>query len=159
MAKKKDIPKGKPKKNDKIFNSYNFAGDHEFDSFRNEIKVDTGYKQQFDEEVKYDHYEVQKLRNNLLEIWEASEFKDSYDETRKKVPKNQVQYIYYYFRERIKEKDALPEMKLFIEIAEFMKINYKVLYNELTPVDKEKIIKDLDVKFNVIEKKHIKRLF
>lgn len=155
MAKKKIASK----KNDKIFNSYNFAGDNDFDFFRSEIKVDTGYKQQFDESVKYDNYQVSKLRENLLSIFENSEFKEIYSEMRKKVPKNQVNSIYYYFRNKIKDKEVLPEMKYFIEIADFMKINYKILYNELTPLDKEKIIKNLDDEFHIIGKKKIKRLF
>lgn len=158
MAKNKK-PITKPtRKNDKIFNSYNHAGDHEFDAFRSEIKIDTGYKAQFDEETKYNTYQVQKLRDNILEIFEASKLKEIYKESRKKVPKNQVFSIYYYFKERIRDKDALPEMKIFIEIADFMKINYKVLYDELSPLDKEKIIKDLDDTFHMLKNKN-DRLF
>jgi len=156
----KDKKENKPtKKNDKIFNTYNYAGDHEFDYFGDDIKVDISYKEKMDNEVKYDQYQLQKLRDDLLKIFNDSIFKDLYKESRKKVPKSQVNYIYYYFRDRIKEQDALIEMKIFIEIADFMKINYKILYNELTAIDREKIIKNLDDEFHILEKIKDERLF
>ena len=53
----------------------------------------------------------------------------------------------------------MSAIEKFVNIAEFMSMSYDVLYEELAPTYKEKLLKELDLKYGIFKKKRIHRLF
>lgn len=148
------------KKRDKIFgNDYNM-GNVEFEFF-GKIKVKDEYSPTADDSRFHDNsfagWEKQQLREDLYAIFEESPFKDKYAKI-KKVPKSEMVKIYYHFADNLKE-GKYAAVHIFTEIAEFMKMNYKDMFHQLLPVDKQKIIQELNDEYQVLDKRNIKRLF
>ena len=106
----------------------------------------------------FDEYNEQKIQKDIYEIFVVSKYYEEYIKN-KKVPKSEVAEIYYYFDERLPETEEVTAVEKFINIAEFMSISYEVLYQELGPVYKEKLLRELDRKYQVFTKRKIKRLF
>lgn len=142
-------------KEDKIFNNRFNTGEMDFDLFGAITKIDVGSANDDDNIDEYTGHEFQKT---LYEIFLVSPFYEEYSK-HKKVPKNEAAKIYYYFEERIPHTKDLSKLDLFIHIAEFMTIEYGVLYNELGAPSKELLLKELDVKYNIFKKRNIRRLF
>ncbi|MFM2010006.1 MAG: hypothetical protein RLZZ479_397 [Bacteroidota bacterium] len=140
-------------KEDKIFNNRYNTGDLEFEQFGKIEVNDIHRPKDFFEE-----YIENQLQKDLYQIFISSEFYDEYNKS-KKVPRSEVAQIYYYFDERLKETEAITAIERFINIAEFMSISYDVLYDELSPAYKEKLLKELDLKYGIFKKRKIYRLF
>lgn len=140
-------------KDDKIFNNKFNAGEVEYEVF-GKISV----KETFASPDAFDEYNDQQIQKDIYEIFIKSKYHDEYIKT-KKVPKNEVADIYYYFDERIPATKDITAIDKFINIAEFMNIAYETLYHELGPVYKEKLLRELDGKYSIFTKRKIKRLF
>lgn len=150
--------KDEKRKEDKIFgNDYN-AGNIEFE-FLGEIKVkaEFDYTSEKFTDSSYTNWEISELQDSLYQIFEEAPFMEKYSKI-KKVPKSEMYDIYYYFNENL-PAGKYSSIQRFTQIAEFMKMNYKVLFNILSPIDKQRIIKELDDEYNVLGKRNIKRLF
>lgn len=152
MAKKK-------RKDDKIFgNDYN-TGNIEFEFFST-IKVKDEFSSTTSKEFtdnSYSNWEKEQLREDLYRIFEEASFRDKYAKI-KKVPKNEMVKIYYYFSDKL-TKEKYSTVQVFTEIAEFMKMNYKDMFHQLLPVDKQNIVKELGEEYNIAALKKQKRLF
>lgn len=152
MAKKK-------RKDDKIFgNDYN-TGNIEFEFFST-IKVKDEFSSTTSKEFtdnSYTAWEKEQLREDLYEIFENAPFRDKYAKI-KKVPKNEMVRIYYYFSDKLNE-GKYSTVQVFTEIAEFMKMNYKDMFHQLLPVDKQNIVRELGEEYNIAALKKQKRLF
>jgi hypothetical protein len=152
MAKKK-------RKDDKIFgNDYN-TGNIEFEFFST-IKVKEEFSSTTSKEFtdnSYTAWEKEQLREDLYEIFENAPFRDKYAKI-KKVPKNEMVRIYYYFSDQLHE-GKYSTVQVFTEIAEFMKMNYKDMFHQLLPVDKQNIVRELGEEYNIAALKKQKRLF
>lgn len=152
MAKKK-------RKDDKIFgNDYN-TGNIEFEFFST-IKVKDEFSSTTSKEFtdnSYTAWEKEQLREDLYEIFENAPFRDKYAKI-KKVPKNEMVRIYYYFSDQLHE-GKYSTVQVFTEIAEFMKMNYKDMFHQLLPVDKQNIVRELGEEYNIAALKKQKRLF
>lgn len=140
-------------KEDKIFNNRYNTGDLEFEQF---IKIEVNDLHKPKE--TFDEYIEQQIQKDLYSIFKASNFYEEYSKS-KKVPRNEVAQIYYYFDERLASSEAITAIEKFINIAEFMCISYDILYEELAPVYKEALLKELDHKYGIFQKKKIYRLF
>jgi len=156
MAEEKKEPT--KRKTDKIFgNDYN-TGNVEFEFFGT-IKV----KEEFDtgspefQDNSFASWEKQQLREELFEIFETSHFREKYSKI-KKVPKNEMVKIYYHFSDKLTQ-GKYTKVQVFTEIAEFMKMNYKDMFHQLLPVDKQNIVQELQEEFNILNKRKQKRLF
>jgi len=150
--------KDKKRKNDKIFgNDYN-TGNIEFEFF-GKIKMADSSPLAGDEftDNSFSGWECQQLREELYDIFQESAFLEKYSKI-KKVPKNEMVKIYYYFADKL-SNEKYSAVQTFTEIAEFMKLNYKDMFHQLLPVDKQRIIVELNDEFNVLEKQKQKRLF
>lgn len=145
------------KKGDKIFgNDYN-TGNIEFEFFgKIKIKDDGDFSGSKFMDYSYQSWVVKELQEELHEIFINSDFREKYSKI-KKVPKNEMVRIYYHFADNL-TKDKYSAKQVFIEIAEFMRMNYKDMYHQLLPVDKQRIVQELDAEYNAINKKQ-KRLF
>lgn len=72
---------------------------------------------------------------------------DEYDF--KKIEKGDLTNIYYYFK-NILEEQNFDEMESFCAIAEFFKLNYKLLYDDVISIEsKAKILNALKDNFNI----------
>jgi len=140
-------------KEDKIFNNRFNTGEVEYEVF-GKISI----KPEFASGDAYDEYNDKKLQEDIYEIFINSKYHEDYSKN-KKVPKSEVAEIYYYFDEKLPESTEITPVDKFIAIAEFMSISYEVLYNELAPVYKEKLLRELDNKYAIFTKRKIKRLF
>ena len=47
----------------------------------------------------------------------------------------------------------------FLEIADFMNINYEVLYKELSMMYKQNLLAELDNQYHLFEKRKVHKLF
>ena len=140
-------------KEDKIFNNKFNTGEVEYEVF-GKITV----KNEFSSGDLYEDYNESKLQEDIYKIFIESKYYGDYTKN-KKVPKSEVAEIYYYFDERLPDTAELTAVDKFINIAEFMSISYEVLYQELAPVYKEKLLRELDNKYSIFSKRKIKRLF
>ena len=146
------------RKGDKIFgNDYN-AGNVEFEFF-GKIKAQDDFDVTGPEflDNSFANWEKQQLREELFTIFENATFKDKYSKI-KKVPKTEMVKIYYHFADNLTQ-GKYTGVQIFTEIAEFMKMNYKDMFHQLLPVDKQRIIQELQDEYNVLGKRNIKRLF
>jgi len=140
-------------KEDKIFNNKYNTGDFEYEVF-GEIQVHSSFlpKDIFDE---YDDNEIQ---HELHEVFVNADFYSEYIKN-KKVLRGDVVKIYCYFDENLKNSKNLSSVTKFIAIADFMSIPYELLYEEMPPIYKEAVLKELDQKYNIFSKRNIHRLF
>jgi hypothetical protein len=140
-------------KEDKIFNNKFNTGDVEYEVF-GKISV----KADFVSRDAHDEYVEGILQEDIYEIFINSIYYEEFSKN-KKVSKSEAANIYYYFDDRLPANDDITAIEKFINIAEFMSIPYEVLYNELAPVYKEKLLRELDNKYQIFSKRKIKRLF
>lgn len=150
MKKKKILGKA-----NKVFNNDYNTQNIDFEFF-GEIKVKAEISEQFTDS-SFSEYEREELRKELFEIFKEADFYEKYAKI-KKVPKNDVQAIYYYFARRITQ-NKYTLVQTFTEISEFMKLDYKEMFHKLMPIEKQKIIQELDREYNVLNNKNTKRLF
>jgi hypothetical protein len=118
-------------KEDKIFNNRYNTGDIEYETF-GAIKVHDKYIPR----DTFEEYTDNRLQEDLYEVFQTSDFYDN-----------------------LRNSKGIPPVEKFVAVAEFMSISYDLLYEELAPVYKEALLKELDVKYNIFKKKNIKRLF
>jgi len=140
-------------KEDKIFNNRFNTGEIQYESFGKIQVHDKFLPKDFFEE-----YAESELQQEIYTIFLVAPFYEEYAKV-KKVAKSDAAKVYYYFDEQLKNTKELPAIEKFIAIAEFMSISYDVLYEELGPVFKEALLKELDDKYKIFKKKNIKRLF
>jgi hypothetical protein len=140
-------------KEDKIFNNRFNSGDLEYEVF-GAIKL---HGDSSTSDV-YEEYIENRIQQDIYSIFQDSIYFVEYSKNRK-VSKNTVAEIYYYFEERLPGSADISAIDKFTNIAEFMGIPYDVLYNELAPTYKEKLLRELDNKYHVFARNKIKRLF
>jgi hypothetical protein len=140
-------------KEDKIFNNKFNTGDVEYEVF-GKISV----KSDFVARDAHEEYVEGQLQEDIYDIFINSPYFEEFSKN-KKVSKSEAANIYYYFDDRLPDNDDISAIEKFINIAEFMSIPYEVLYTELAPVYKEKLLRELDNKYQIFEKRKIKRLF
>lgn len=145
--------------NDKIFgNSFN-SGETDFEVF-GKLKIQDSFNT-FDTEFtdnSYETYERGELQKEIYDMFIESEFYEKYKRI-KQVPKSDMKKIYYYFAEPVRNRNRYTMVEIFTEIANFMNLNYKEMFHNLLPLDKQLLIEELDCSFGVLKKKKIKRLF
>lgn len=144
---------------DKIFgNKYN-TGDLEFQYYSEmKIKDDFNFMDPKFTDYSYSHYTTTELQLELYELFEKSSFFETYRKI-KRVPKKEVMNIYYYFADDVKKSNTYTNVEMFIEICNFMNLNFKDTFNNLLPYDKQLIVKELDMTYDIFKKNNIKKLF
>jgi hypothetical protein len=140
-------------KDDKIFNNRYNTGDLEYEVF-GEIKL----HEDSTPGDAYEEYIEQKIQEDIYNIFRASPYYSG-ESKPTKVSRSAVADIYYYFEERLPDSEDISATDKFTHIADFMGIQYEVLYDEISNVHKEKILRELDKKYAIFTKKKIKRLF
>jgi hypothetical protein len=145
--------------NDKIFGNAFNSGDTEFEVF-GKLKIHGDYNV-FDSEFtdnSYESYEKSELQKEIYAIFIEAPFYEKYSRI-KQVPKNDMAKIYYYFADPIRKKNRFTIIDIFIEISNFMNLNFKDMFHNLLPLDKQLIIQELDNIYGILKKRKIKKLF
>ena len=147
-------------KEDKIINNSFNSGELNFQEFTSAIKIDSRvsglYEDQLGDVIEYRI--LKTLNDNIYDIFTNSPFYEKYKNP-KRVDKNDMIKMYYYFKDEVgKSKDFTP-MQTFIGFAEFFQINYDQLYGEISVLDKESLLKELNDKYSLHDRIKTKRLF
>jgi hypothetical protein len=140
-------------KEDKIFNNRYNTGEYDFERFGKIEIIDILKPRDV-----FDEYIEQKIQEDLFKIFQEAPFYETYSKS-KKVSRSDAAEIFYHFEARLKSSELVSCIDKFICIADFMSIQYEVLYEELAPTYKEIILKELDAKYAIFKKRKIHRLF
>ena len=139
---------------DKIFGAHNnptkeneYSENFEVDD-RNRI-----IKESYDEQ---DYLYKKKLEEMVYDAFQTSRwFPLSY---KKKIPKDLIPHIFQEVLEKLENTEYTFSEK-FVSICDYIQVPYSKAY-EITPIKyKELIINELEIKFQILSKKKIKRLF
>jgi len=67
--------------------------------------------------------------------------------------------MYYYFKENLLPKNTYSSSQIFMGFAEFFQVNYDQLYSEIGVMDKENLLKELNIHRGLKKKIQTKKLF
>jgi len=148
-------------KDDKIINNSYNSGDIEYESFTQPMKVDDRVLDLYSDTISDNIVEERTnkiLDEKIYELFKQSPFYEKYKNP-KRVDKNDLVKMYYYFKERLLKEKTFSSTQIFIGFAEFFQINYDQLYSEVGVLDKEGLLRELNEKFNLNRKIKTKKLF
>ena len=147
-------------KEDKILNNSFNSGELNYKDFTQTIKVDSRVSSLYEDQLGdiIEHRTMQLLNNEIYKIFEDSPYYEKYKNP-KRVDKNDMLKMYYYFKDAIVKIKDFTAMEIFIGFAEFFQINYDQLYGEIRVLDKENLLKELNDKYGLKHKIKTKRLF
>jgi len=148
-------------KEDKILNNTFNSGELQYENFSQPMKVDSKvislYEDQLGENII--EYRTKKLLDNeIYKIFINSPYYEKYKNP-KRVDKNDMIKMYYFFKEEIEKIKNFSSMEIFIGFAEFFQINYDQLYNDVGILDKESLLKELNEKYGLQNRIKTKKLF
>lgn len=131
----------------------------EFQTF-GQFNIDADWLSSSYNELRQLHetYEIKLLRENLYEIFVNSDFYEKY-KSGAKVVKQDLLPVFLHFYDNITEKNRYTNHEKFIEIADFMSMNYEMLYKELPILYKQKIVTDVDEQYKLFDKRKTQKLF
>ena len=147
-------------KEDKIINNSFNSGELNYQQFTQSIKVDSRVASLYEDQLGdiLEYRTAQLLNSIIYDIFEKSTYYEKYKNP-KRVDKNDMIKMYYFFKDEIKKERDFSAMEIFIGFAEFFQINYDQLYNEIRVLDKESLLKELNEKLGLAGRIKTKRLF
>jgi hypothetical protein len=141
---------------DKIFN--NSYGEQDPSENRISFNVSNTYGDDMDHDDKM-HYKM--LFTKIDSLIRGSEFEHlnmvTKDGVIKKLNKVQINKIYFYVIEHL--GSAYTRIDLFSVISDYFDVFPNKFYNSLSNKFKDELIKELDDKYNILEKRKIRKLF
>lgn len=153
----KDI---KPQEDKIINNSYN-QGEQTFEEFGATMKVHDSvlslYEDQLGENI-IEQRTLKMLDDELYTIFETSPYFEKYKKPKRADGNDRIK-MYYYFKEKLLEEKKYTNMEIFIAFAEFFQVNYDQLYSEISVLDKENLLRELNQKYGLTHKIKTKKLF
>jgi len=147
-------------KEDKIINNSFNSGELNFQEFTQTIKVDGRVSSLYDDQLGdiIEHRTMKRLSDEIFSIFETCDYYEKY-KVPKRVDKNDMIKMYYFFKEKLSKNKDFSPMEIFIGFAEFFQINYDQLYGEIRVLDKELLLKELNEKYGLHNRIKTKRLF
>lgn len=141
---------------DKIFN--NSYGDYDSSESKISFSVSPRYGDDMDVDDKM-HYEL--LFKKIDNLIKGSEFEHLNEVTTdgviKKLNKVQINKVYFYIIENL--GTSYTRIDLFAVISDYFDVFPNKFYNSLSNKFKDELIKELDDKYNILEKRKIRKLF
>jgi hypothetical protein len=141
---------------DKIFN--NTYGQQEIDTKPISFNIAPAYNTSRDTDDQI-HYDL--LLSKIDELIVGSEFEELNKVTpegiAKKLNKVQINQVFFYIIEHI--GSAYSRVDLFAVISDYFDVFPNKFYNSLSNKFKDELICELDDKYNILEKKKIRKLF
>ena len=147
-------PEVKKQLGDKIFGAHNNpTKDNDYNDSFDLDQSHTILSESYDEE---DYNHKKRLEELVYEAFQESRwFPLSY---KKKIPKDLVPHLFQEVLDKLEETEYSFSEK-FVSICDYVQIPYAKAY-EITPIKyKEIIINELEVKYSILTKKKIKKLF
>lgn len=147
-------------KKDKIINNSFNSGELNYENFSQTIKIDSRVSALYEDQLGdvLEHRIAQDLNALIYDIFKESQYYEKYKNP-KRVDKNDMIKMYYYFKEEVTKIRNFSSMELFVGFAEFFQINYDQLYGEIRVLDKEHLLKELNEKYSLESRIKTKRLF
>jgi hypothetical protein len=134
------------KQNEKVFNnSYNniYYG-LEKTNKSSSIEISPLVSHIYEESTTEDITDIisKKVMDDIIyEEYHKTKWYEKYIDETKKIEKSDITDIYYYFKKILVNKNTYNSVEAFCGIAEFFKINYKMLYNDIISIeDKAEIL-------------------
>lgn len=82
--------------------------------------------------------------NQLYQIFKTSPYFKKYSDSTKKVDKDDIFEIFYYFKNELKKKKTVSAYEFMLSINEFFDFNYDYIWNNVASVDmKSEILEDM----------------
>lgn len=139
---------------DKIFGAHNNPSKD--NDYNDSFDIDQSHKllsEAYDDE---DYVYKKKLEELIYEAFQSSRWVSlSY---KKKIPKDLIPHLFQEVLEKLENTEYSFSEK-FVSICDYVQIPYAKAY-EITPIKyKEIIINELEVKYNILSKRKIRRLF
>lgn len=143
-------------KEDKIFN--NTFGEQDLSQGKINFTVSSNYDDGMDTDDKI-HYDL--LFRKVDELIKGSEFEHLNEVTEggvvKKLNKVQINKVFFYIIENI--GSSYTRVDLFSVLSDYFDVFPNKFYNSLSNKFKDELIKELDDKYNILEKRKIRKLF
>lgn len=139
---------------DKIFGAHNNpTKDNDYNDSFDIDQTHNILSETYDEE---DYLHKKKLEELVYEAFQTSRwFPLSY---KKKIPKDLVPHLFQEILEKLEDTEYSFSEK-FVSICDYVQIPYAKAY-EITPIKyKEMIINELEVKYSILSKRKIRKLF
>jgi len=132
--------------------------DTNYESFR-KFEVDSSWLNKYDDfRETHESYEIKVLREDLYDTFTKSFFYEKYKNLRK-VQKQDVLDIFLHFYDNIPEGERYTLTEKFLEIANFMNINFDILYKELPMIYKQRLISEMNQKYKIFSNRKVNKLF
>ena len=148
-------------KEDKIINNTYNQGEQNYEDFSGTMKVHDSVLSLYDDQLGDNIIESRTLKmldDEMYAIFEKSPYFEKYRKLKRADGNDRIK-MYYYFKEKLLEGKKYTSTEIFIAFAEFFKVNYDQLYNEVGVLDKEGLLKELNEKYGLTHKIKTKRLF
>jgi hypothetical protein len=143
-------------KTDKIFN--NTYGDQDLSEHSISFNLSPIAEDNQDPDDKI-HFDI--LFTKIDELIKGSEYEHFNEVTQdgvvKKLNKIQINQVFFYVIENI--GSSYSRIDLFSVLSDYFDIFPNKFYNSLSNKFKDELIKELDTKYNILEKKKIRKLF
>tara|TARA_B100001758_G_C18236083_1_gene517984 strand:- start:41 stop:535 length:495 start_codon:yes stop_codon:yes gene_type:complete len=156
LTKAEDDKKSKFVEKDKIFN--NTYGEQDLSGQKISFTVASGYGDNMDPDDKM-HYD--SLFERIDSLIKGSEFEHLNEATPdgviKKLNKVQINKVFFYIIE--KTGSDYSRIDLFGVLSDYFDVFPNKFYNSLSNKFKDELIKELDDKYNILEKRKIRKLF
>ena len=160
--KKKALTKGEDDKQskfvekDKIFN--NTYGEQDLGGQKINFTVSSSWLDSMDPDDKQHYDSLFEVIDNLIK---GSEFEHLNEATPdgviKKLNKVQINKVFFYIIENT--GSSYTRIDLFSVLSDYFDVFPNKFYNSLSNIFKDELIKELDAKYNILEKRKIRKLF
>ncbi len=144
--------------NDKILDNTLNRGEVEYESFK-EIKVDNTWSgaQPPERYNSYDNYQNIQLNILIGEIYKDTSW-DKFYSNIKRIPKQELSEIFAFIKTKLTDP-TITNVEIFIGIANFLDVNYKILYEMISPEFKIQLIQELNKDHKRLKTDNIIKLF
>ena len=154
--KPKDTEESKYEEKDKIFN--NTYGEQDLSGQNIKFTVSSSWLNDMDPDDKM-HYD--SLFEKIDSLIKGSEFEHLNEATPdgviKKLNKVQINKVFFYVIENV--GTSYSRIDLFSVLSDYFDVFPNKFYNSLSNKFKDELIKELDDKYNILERRNIRKLF
>ena len=156
LTQAEDDKKSNYEEKDKIFN--NTYGEQDLSGQKISFTVSSSWLDNMDPDDKMHYDALFEVVDNLIK---GSEFEHLNEATPdgviKKLNKVQINKVFFYIIENV--GTSYTRIDLFSVLSDYFDVFPNKFYNSLSNKFKDELIKELDDKYNILEKRKIRKLF
>ena len=156
------MAKSNEPREDKILNNSYNQGEQTYEDFGQQtMKVHDSvlllHEDQLGENI-IENITLKMLDTEMYKIFQESIYYEKYKKPKRPDGIDRIK-MYYYFKEKLLAHQKYSNKDIFIAFSEFFQVNYDQLYSEISVLDKENLIKEMNDNGQVSHKIKTKRLF